>query len=287
MFAPPQSLDLIGNPKREISTENGKRIDILLEGEDWVLIIENKIYHHQSNPFAEYEKFAENSYKGKEAIFVILSPGGGSVSSSWIALSYKTFIDNLKNNVGKIIIENQYSKWFVFLRDFILNIEQYAVRYDMDKKAINFIENNYQDVFELVKLRESYINYLQKAGLNKLKSLFPTQSFTTTIHNWGHGPAIRFYSESWIGKSNIVVQLSHRDSDRGIGIYIYAYKVPESEIASTDKKLQKDYHIKPWTESKTIRCYKSDNRFNNYDDVLQEFEETAKNFNEFNKNKKT
>lgn len=287
LASPPKSLDIIGSPKREVSTDSGKRIDLLLEGDEWVLVIENKIYHHQSNPFKEYEQYIKNNYKGKQAIFSILSPGGTSASKEWKPLSYKTFVKELKRNIGCILIDSQYSKWLVFLRDFILNLEQYAVRYDMDSKAINFIEDNYQDVYEMVKLRESYISHLQKTGLNKLNALFPDQKFTTTIHNWGHGPAIRYYSESWAGKSNIVIQISHRESDKGVGIYMYAYNVPETDIDHTDKKLLKDYHKNPWTESKTIRCYKSDRRYSHFNDMISEFEETAQDFNDFNEDRKT
>jgi len=285
--SPPKSLDIIGPPKREVSTESGKRIDLLLEGDEWVLVIENKIYHDQVNPFEEYEQYIRSNYEGKEAIFSILSPGGSSVSEGWKPLSYKKFVEELKRNIGNILTDAQYSKWLVFLRDFILNLEQYAVRYDMDSKAINFIEDNYHDVYEVVKLRESYICHVQKIGLDKLNTLFPNQKFTTTIHNWGHGPAIRYYSESWVGKSNLVIQLSHREKDRGLGIYIYSYNIPESDVKGTDEKLLKNYHKKSWTESKTIRCYKSDNRYSHYNDIISEFKETAENFNVFNEDRKT
>jgi PD-(D/E)XK nuclease superfamily protein len=282
-----QSLDLVRTPKRELSTENGKRIDILLEGNEWVLVIENKIYHHQNNPFVDYEQLVRKDYDGKTGIFVILSPGGRSATEKWKALSYKTYIEDLKRNIGKVAIDAQYSKWFVFLRDFILNIEQYAVRYEMDSKAISFVEDNYQDIYEVFKLRESYINHVQKAALGRLKTLFPSQTFTTTIHNWGHGPAIRYYSESWIGQSNLVVQLSHRENDKGIGVYIYAYNIQASDVAITDGALLMDHHKKPWTESKSIRCYKSDRRYEHWNDLIPEFEETARKFNNFNKSRKT
>lgn len=282
----PESLDLVGVPKREISTESGKRIDLLLEGDEWVLVVENKIYHHQCNPFKDYEQYIRDNYEGKTGIFVILSPGGGSVSAEWKPLSYRKLIEELKKNIGKVVIDIPGSKWLVFLRDFIINLEQYAVRHDMDSEAINFIESSYQDVYEIVKLRDSYISHVQKTGLSKLKQLFPDQVFTTTIHSWGHGPAIRYYSESWVGKSNLVIQLSHRESDKGLGVYIYAYNILESDVKNTDDKLLMAHHKKPWIESKSIRCYKSGNRYNHSIDMLDEFEKTARNFNEFNESRK-
>lgn len=278
----PVSIDLVTSPKREVSTENNKRIDLLLEGDDWLLIIENKIYRSQKNPFLEYENFIRNNYK-KEPIFVILSPSGLSNSKEWIPLSYKSFIKELKANIGTTLVDSEYSKWITYLRDFILNLEQYAMRRNMDAKAINFIENNYQDLQKLIDFKKSYINHVQKIGMATLESLFPKQKFSTTIHNWGHGPAIRFYSDSWVGKSNIVIQISHRESDKGIGTYIYAYNVVELAIQDVDNQLLQEYHQKPWVESSTIRCYKSDNRYNSYQEALGEFEETAKVFNLYNR----
>ncbi len=282
----PQSLDIIDTPKREISTANHKRIDLLLEGDEWVLVVENKIYHVQTNPFTEYEEYIREHYKDKTAIFVILSPQGFSISSKWNPLSYQQLVKQIKSNIGDVLIESSYSKWVVFLRDFILNLEQFAVRRYMSTEAINFVEDNFQDIYKILKLRESYINHIQQAGLNKLKKLFPKQKITTTVHNWEKGPAIRFYSESWDGKSNIVIQLGHSKKNDGIGLYLYAYNINELDIHATDEKLLKDYYKKPWTELKTVRCYESGNRYKHINEVFSEFEEAAQNFNDFNLNKK-
>lgn len=170
----------------------------------------------------------------KTHIYVVLSPNGGSNFDEWKALSYQKFIEVLKENLGNAVIDNQYSKWVVFLRDFILNLEQYAVRSSMDKKAIEFIESDYPSVDEIIKLRDSYIGYLQTVGLTALKDLFPDQVFSQTLHNWKHGPAIIYSSESWVGKSNFVIQLSHDKNNLGLGIYMYIHRVPEAEITEVD-----------------------------------------------------
>src|ERR1039457_4692677 len=41
--------------RREDVTEEGNRPDLVVQGQDWVLLIENKIYHAQVNPFETYE----------------------------------------------------------------------------------------------------------------------------------------------------------------------------------------------------------------------------------------
>lgn len=281
--AQPGSLDLSMPPQREYSTDRGQRLDLLLQGNDWVLVIENKVNHHQANPFPQYEAFINRQFPGLKPIFVILSPGGRSASDNWLPLSYRAFTDRLKRKVGAVSVDAHYSKWFVILREFILNIEQHAVRYTMDAEAIRFVESNYQDIQNVLRLRESYIAHVQKAGLNTLQEWFPDQRFSTTIHNWKHGPAIRYYAEGWRGQSNLVIQLSHRTPDAGLGIYMYAYGVEETDVERVDQALLQDWHHSPWIESRTIRCYRSGKRYTHYDDLLPEFEATARRFEAFHR----
>lgn len=284
----PESVELVNPPEREVSTEFNKRIDLLLEGDDWVLVIENKIYHHQSNPVTHYEDFVENKYPKKRPIYVVLSPNGSSDFDNWKALSYQKFIGVLKENLGNAVIDNQYSKWVIFLRDFILNLEQYAVRSSMDRKAIEFIESDYLGVYEIIKLQKSYVNYLQKEGMFILQGLFPDQDFTTTVHNWGHGPAIIYYSPAWVGKSHFVIHLSHDKYNPGLGIYMYVYRVPKESVAEVDRKLEMaNFSKRTKTQSKAIRCYLPNTRYNSFQEMLPEFNEAAKKFDSLNKQRKS
>ncbi|WP_457746553.1 PDDEXK-like family protein [Sulfurimonas sp.] len=267
----------INPPLREVSTLNNNRIDLLIEGEDWVLIIENKIYHTQNNPFGDYEKYIDEKYPNKKLIFTILSPSGNSTKSNWKGISYKELIASIKENKKQAmdLSQKNYSKWMVYLEDFILNLEQYAVRNSMDQSTVEFIENNYQDITNIAKLQDKYHNHVKVQGKKLLISSFPNNKFSDTIHNWGHGPALRYYSEQWHSKSNIVIQISHRDKDKGLGIYIYVYGATESNIYEIDKILTVDYEGSLWTESKTIRCYKSNKRYVNFDNIEEEFIDAA------------
>lgn len=63
-------------PQREVSTQNGNRIDLLLLGDDWDLLLENKILHSQINPFSDYEEYADGlkDDKCRRRLCVVLSP---------------------------------------------------------------------------------------------------------------------------------------------------------------------------------------------------------------------
>ena len=248
-----------------------------------MLVIENKIYHDQKNPFSEYEIYIQKNFKHKRPIYVVLSPGGKSVRDNWFPLSYGVFVQEIKLNMAKSIADNPYNKWFVFMRDFIINVEHYAVNSKMNEDAIEFIEKHYKHFVSMEKLRKEYIEHLRKEGVLVLEKLFPEQNFNTVLHSWNNEPAIRFYSNLWVGKSNLVLHVG----DEGIRVHIYAYEVSESEIVDADKEIQKDYYEKPWTEQVSIRCYKSRNRVLSYREALNEFEEAAMSFNKFNCNRKS
>ena len=100
----PTDLTLASAPERELSTDNNNRIDLLLEGSDWLMVIENKIYHHlDSNPFSDYEAFAEKYYKqhlhGSRPLYVVLSPNGDS-PEGWKGISYPRLVAALKEELG-------------------------------------------------------------------------------------------------------------------------------------------------------------------------------------------
>jgi hypothetical protein len=66
---------LINYPEREVYTYTGKgRIDLILEGQDWVITIENKIFNTQSNPYEDYERYIDERFTDKTKIFIVLSP---------------------------------------------------------------------------------------------------------------------------------------------------------------------------------------------------------------------
>ena len=158
-----KSINLALTPSREVSTENIKKIDLLLEGDDWVMVIENKIYAAQNNPFKKYEQFVNDNYKTNKEndktneykkFFVILSPKGNAINENWIGLSYEDFITKIEEKLGSEFILKPFSKWTVFLRDFILNLKQHTTREKMQTETLEFIGENIEEVLKFEKILE-------------------------------------------------------------------------------------------------------------------------------------
>ena len=136
--------DIIKSPLREVYTDDGKRIDILIEGQDYVLVIENKIRHWLANPFASYDAYLDKYYKDKIQYKFILSIRKKIPPNSyWYSLTYKEFLNCIKINLGHYVLNNPYSKWIVLFIEFLLNIEQECESDPMDDKKFEFVGKNY------------------------------------------------------------------------------------------------------------------------------------------------
>lgn len=107
---------LVAVPEREVLTKTGKRIDLLLEGNDWVMVIENKIFHHQNNPFDDYMSFAQTGsrerFAGNKGVFVVLAPDNEPLPSGWQFVSYGNFITALKQQLAENIYYSDVEKAF-------------------------------------------------------------------------------------------------------------------------------------------------------------------------------
>ena len=87
--------------EREVSTGKG-RIDLLVECDDWVLVIENKIYHDPINPFDDYKKYIKEKYD-KPDDFILLSLKGDKANDEggdWKSVNYKDFIEKIESDLG-------------------------------------------------------------------------------------------------------------------------------------------------------------------------------------------
>ncbi|MFW8079771.1 PD-(D/E)XK nuclease family protein, partial [Klebsiella pneumoniae] len=57
---------LLSPPAREVMTQKGTRIDLLLESKEWAMVLENKIWHQLNNPFNDYSGYLEQKHPDKK-----------------------------------------------------------------------------------------------------------------------------------------------------------------------------------------------------------------------------
>lgn len=257
-----KSLDYSLNktPEREVKTQSGKRIDLLLESQEWVIILENKIFHHQNNPFSDYENYVkeahhEERYSNKKIIFVVLSPSGSANRVGWHGVSYPALIEAIKRQLANYFLAQPLSKWSILLREFILHLESIMSNPVLPKESIQFVLDHLSELKQAQILQEQAIKTYQQELLQYLEGTLD-RVMTTSLNTWFGYPAIRFSDKSWTTDSDVVLFLDGRD-DKSFRIKYYS-----AEIKTDEQRAIADKHFKesdcgtPWNEVKdTYRCY--------------------------------
>jgi hypothetical protein len=135
---------------REVVTDSGARIDLVIETEELAIAIENKIFHWLHNDLDDYQKFIEHKYQAKtERLFVVLSLRSESnLPPSYINITYEQFLPVVQANVGHHAL-NANSKYVILLLDFIETIRNLYMKPTVNEAMFNLIADNEHQIKEL------------------------------------------------------------------------------------------------------------------------------------------
>ena len=174
--------DIDVNVYTEFYTDRGNRIDILIEAEEFCVIIENKIKAQLHNDLSEYTDTINNKTgKAKQIIPVVLTLSDNLTdnerekidNAGYIHVSYKKFFDVVENSLESYI-DYADDEWVVFLRNFITNMSNLRGDGTMDAKVnqetIDFLIENDDKIFNLIEQREALANHYQYQG-NMVKDI--------------------------------------------------------------------------------------------------------------------
>lgn len=255
--------ELISAPAREVVTQSNSRIDLLLESDDWVMVIENKIYHEQNNPFDSYEAYVQQViFRDKTPIFVVLSPTGDLPDGypKWLGLCYPTLIEKLKAKLAEHFISQPLSKWTVLLRDFLLHLENIL----MDSKHLqantDFILKNYQELKQITQMKQQVFIQLEADIQHHLETTFKQTIFTKPIKIWNKdNNAIRFALSQWLehdanNKSDIVLFMDSQSAS-GMAINFYLYFTTEEQKDIVLKALEQHPYRYLGVEADNYMCF--------------------------------
>lgn len=275
----PNDTDLIVPPLREVRTADEKKIDILLVGEGYVTIIENKIRHWAANPFNSYETYLNQHYKDKTPNRVLLSVSQQKPPPGWSSLTYKKLLVHIKENLGEYVVKIPYSKWLILFREFLLNIEQECEPDPMTNDNFEFVCKNYGAIHDLKIMANNYINELQKKGLDAIRIPTDTDDSDVVGHkeDWNEeGVALRLHRTQWGGKSNITLLLRPTGS---FTVQFYVYDISD-DGARLRTNVDNRKYGKHWIEQNTIHCFGYvDNQ--SLDTILKEIQDVVQKLNTY------
>ena len=250
------NIDLVKSISREHRTNKGNRIDIFIEGENWTLTIENKIRASVKNPLEDYCKFVKEQYPNKKNYFLLLSVNKFQENSGWQNVLYRNLVEKIKLDFGKYYINENIrsnSKWIILLREFLLNLNSEYGDGEVDKKIIEFVDNNFTEINELINHRDNYFSYLTEECSKKIAEQNLGDRVEHVRHIWGNWAiAIRSYvPDRWGKKTNIAFAVCN---DKTFKIRVYVYDVEPNGQLVRLKEIFKGYEF--WSEANdTIKCF--------------------------------
>ena len=272
-------------PIREECTDRGNRLDLVVEGDGWLLAIENKIRHQVINPLDDYVEHivgrTPSLDEGSRHFVILCAREHKPAPQGWRTVTWRSYVDRIKQNLASRLTEPLNMKWQVIMREFLLNIEQECGDERMKDERIEFIRKNFQATCELEEMRWEYVRHMKERGCDALRNASCSNPYTQE-HSWGADAiALRFLSADLGPKTNIALVLRR---DGMLRVQFYVYGVEEAKVPKLMEVIDlSKYTAPPWTESRTIQCFGFFDRVNEKEDeIFSEITDLAKRLKGFN-----
>ena len=136
----------VSNVVREYTTDQGKRIDLLIETRRYIIGIENKIYAWAYNDFKEYSKTINTLAKKdsgssdeRKPVCILLSLFKQEKHEDFIPITYKKFFEKIEKNLGKYTTD-AHPEYLQFLLHFIKTIRNLTMENELEQEMKKFLE---------------------------------------------------------------------------------------------------------------------------------------------------
>ena len=188
-------LDAIGKPDWydyrhdiKVNTEeyaDGKRIDITVVSDGYVIAIENKITADLYNPLAIYKDYVSKKYPSQKRALVVLSlkpilDKRLLTDNDFLRCSYLDLFERVNNRIGNHIADaNQ--KYLTYMVDFMKTIDNMNNSNSQIEKE--FFAKNRADIEELIQRYQQYKAGILSAQIDNISTLRERMN-ALTVGNW-------------------------------------------------------------------------------------------------------
>lgn len=139
--------------EREVLTSSGKKIDLVIKDNNYIIAIENKIFQDVYNDLKDYSKHIEKISEGRKIIKILLSLH--SINTDLIAsyqfknIIYSELFNKIEELIGRYVLDAD-TKYLNYLIDFIKTINRLEKGTVMNTEFIRFISENENEVNRLL-----------------------------------------------------------------------------------------------------------------------------------------
>lgn len=229
--------------EREYPCEEQKRIDLLIETTQHIIVIENKIYATLDNPLELYHRAVEKMNEQKSLVEIVLSVRAEQDQKGFINIRYDDFLDRVQTKVGYYLAKVDY-KWIIFMNEFIQNLRRIG-SYMNNNSRINrewqsFLENNDESVGKLIKMYYEDIAIKHRL-LEELYNEIMTEEYEREIKFSDKG-CYRTGSRITTGYSSIYMDIPMEDGEKTLVVEPYV----QNEYSENDHERQTSLYIPVW-----------------------------------------
>ena len=154
----------VSSIEREYPAEDGKRIDLVIDGGHFVIGIENKIYHWEANDFENYGRVIdtlgiEKSITVKAVLGLHADARRPALPGGFLRFSYAQLWNHVRTNFGPYLPKAN-PKWVTYLIDFMETTSRLAGESQPNKEFTDFFLKHTDAIEQLVTERQSLFNRL-------------------------------------------------------------------------------------------------------------------------------
>ena len=167
--------------EREVRTDKGKYIDILLSNEACSIVIENKIWAPLDNDLHDYLSYARSRNSNTRGI-VLSMRQIKTGNKDFINVTYSKFLAEIRRNIGSYISHNstQNLNLLVHLINTLENLES-GVK--MNNEFVEFLKTNPEKVEELASELKLYHDDLRKTVV-KVNAIVRDKIQQLSVKQW-------------------------------------------------------------------------------------------------------
>ena len=255
---------------REQPTPSGKRLDIVITTDDYVVGIENKIYAVLTNDLADYSTYLQSILTGRKLKRIVLSINPIVTYSGFVNITYNELFKSVDSLMGNYW-QSSNRKFMAYLNDFMQNIRRLEGASSMNSDEIKFINDNILDLENLV----STLNSMKKELRQRVQDLGKLMVYDEQkCKQWFWREDGRFLDDLVhdIQIDGATIAIDTHAYPKGWGIYIWLRKPNLKQLKNKDDL--KDWLIQQGVPSGDVHVSQTRNL---YEKKFDEVEEVAKN----------
>ena len=170
--------------EREVSTDDGSRIDIVIDTYDDLIIIENKLFHTVNNPFESYVNYGKLRRGERNGHYIILGiHKPETLPEHFKFISHFDLADAIRNRLGDYLMDAD-QHYLTLLIDYLHALDNFNPNSrigKMEQAIVNFFGNSHSQLEEIMNASWHFIDYAE-LKVQAMKSLLEENNLDIFIN---------------------------------------------------------------------------------------------------------